>query len=274
MTHNIRDFRNAGGGGSGSEPEKSNASFYACVVAIPLIAAIAGVGYKPLMELRANNVAAVEQAELDMEARRRAENPLYALMNAPTNEEGLIDSNDIFGTGASTANRKTSRNPYDKKPMTADQYLTRLDAKAYGFSPLDMETLKYARASRALSSCGHRDMLKFYVNQNKRAYDTLQAKQEAAKDAKRAQRAAHAQKLELPKIENKTQALAFVASGGVGRHQEASMNMFAGLGGLMAEEGKHKITRRKFYSNKRDCSRAKTIVQSGAMNVKTNVRLR
>ena len=273
MTNNIRDFRNAGGDSS-PDSEKSNTSFYACVIAIPLIAAIAGVAYKPLMELRSKNVAAVQQAELDMEARRRAENPLYALMNAPTNEDGLIDSNDIFGTGGSTTSRKANRNPYADKPMTVDQYLTRLDAKADGFSPIAMETLKYERASRALSSCGQRDMLKFYVNQNKRAYDSLKAKQDASKDAKRAQRVAQAEKLELPKIENKTQALAFVASGGVGRHQEASMNMFAGLGGLMAEEGKHKITRRKFYSNKRDCSRAKTIVQSGAMTVKTNIRLR
>ena len=54
MSQNIRDFRNAGVQSS-DEAESSNKSFYALVLAIPVIAVAAGLGYKPLMEMRGQN---------------------------------------------------------------------------------------------------------------------------------------------------------------------------------------------------------------------------
>lgn len=275
MSNNIRDFKNMGVSAEESGAEKSNTLFYACVVAIPLIAVAAGLGYKPLMELRSKNVAAVQQAELDLDARRRAENPLYALMNAPKNADGLIDLNKpLFGGGSGSSSSKKSRNPYAKKSMTAKEFLTRLDAKAIGFSSLELETLKYERATSAMSFCRHSDLRKFYVRQNETAYNSLKAKQNAAKDVRRAERTAQAEKLKIPKIENKTQALAFVASGGVARHQENAMGMMMGLDGMMGDLEKSEITRRRQRFNEKGCMQVRTLIQSGSMTVKTNVKLK
>jgi len=278
MSNNIRDFRNAGSANTSAEGEKSNTGFYAMVIAIPVIAALAGVGYKPLMELRGKNVAAVAQAEADMEAKRRAENPMYALLNQPTNADGLIDSSKplSFGKPVSpdvAAARKAVRD-YARRSLTAKEFLGRVDAKAAGFNPLEMELLKHKRASWALKTCSHSDLSKFYLSQNKAAYDVLKAKQDAIRDARSDAYQANAEKLEIPKIENKTQAIAFVATGGAAKHQQNSMAMMAGMADVLGSSSNNKISSRRQRFNKTGCMQVRTIIQSGKMRIKPNVRLK
>lgn len=52
----IRDFRNSEASDEEAAAEKSNRAFYSYVMAIPVIAAHAGLGYKPLMYFRTVNV--------------------------------------------------------------------------------------------------------------------------------------------------------------------------------------------------------------------------
>lgn len=279
---NIRDFRNAGAPEAGSDAEKSNRAFYAFVIAIPIIAVIAGLGYEPVMEFRGKNIAAVQQAELDVEARRRADNPLYALMNAPKNADGLIDSNTLFSSGRAPSPEVKARRDIMKRALNPQEFLSRVDAKAYSFSDLQMETLKYDRATWALSTCGHTDMRAFYIRQNKAQYEKLQAILDEAKAAKavktNAKQEKQAKKAEkhfdqMKNIETKSQALAFVASGGAGRHMDA-IGGFGAMSSMMGDAASYKIRNRKQRFGKRDCSRVRTIVQSGTMKIKPNVRLK
>ena len=278
MSNNIRDFRNAGAAGNSVGEEKSNTGFMALVIAIPVIAVAAGLGYKPLMEMRGKNVAAIQQAEADLDAKRRAENPLYALMNAPKNEDGLIDLNKPLNLGnkpsPEVAAAKKAVSDYAKRPLNAREFLSRVDAKAAGFSPAEMEMLKYTRANWALSTCRHSDLRKFYQKKNERAYNVLKAKQDEARDAQRDAMQADYKKLEIPKIENKTQALAFVASGGVKRHQEAAFGAMSNMTNLLGDVSHSKIRQRRQRFNKTGCMQVRTIIQSGTMTVKTNVRLK
>lgn len=273
---NIRDFRNAGVSEEDVAAEKSNRTFYMCVIAIPVIAAVAGLGYKPLMDLRGNNVQAAHQAQLDMEARRRAENPLYALMNGPKNEDGLIDANVAinFGGNNGPSPEAKARNEYAKRALNAHEFLNRVDAKAHGFSPLEMETLKYTRTVWALTTCKHSDLRAFYKRSNESKYEKLKTKSDEARNAEREERMAKVDQLELPKVENTAQAMAFVATGGVARHQEAAMNTFAGLASMTSDMEKSAVRTRRQRFNKTGCMNVRTIVQSGTMNVKTNTRLR
>ena len=279
MSQNIRDFRNAGVQSS-DEAESSNKGFYALVLAIPVIAVAAGLGYKPLMELRGQNVAAVQQAEADMEAKRRAENPLYALMNQPKNENGLIDPNAPINFGSRStvspevaAARKAVKD-YAKRPLTAKEFLGLVDAKAAGFSPLQLETLKYTRSTWALSTCGHRDMRAFYQRQNEANYTKLDNIRKEQRDAAREARTASYQGLEINKIETKAQAMAFVASGGVNRHMESVGAMFSGIDSELSGMGSASIRVRRQRFSKTGCMQVRTIVQSGVMRVKPNVRLK
>jgi hypothetical protein len=265
---NIRDFRRAGAAPETGASKKSNRGFYICVFAIPVFAAMAGLSYKPLMALRGQNVAAVPQADADMEAKRRAENPLYALRQDMKNSDGLIDSNKMFGTRAPTSEAQKMRNEYARRGLNAREFLNRVDAKVSGFSPLEMEVLKFERAAWAMTTCEHRDLRAFYIRQNKPLYERLKAKQNTRLQASRDARAAKMEKLDLPKVENKTQALAFVATGGAARHQANAMNMMAGLSSLTADSGKHKVKSRRQRFGKRGCSNVRTIVQSGVMRVK------
>ena len=84
---NIRDFRNAGASNDG-QGEQSNRAFYSCVIAIPIIAVVAGLAYKPMMEFRGKSVAAAEQAELAMEAKRRAESPCLLYTSPSPRDRG------------------------------------------------------------------------------------------------------------------------------------------------------------------------------------------
>lgn len=279
MSHeyNIRDFRNAGAASENTGDKKSNRTFYACVAAIPIIAVVGGLGYKPLMEYRGQNIAAVQQAEIDMEAKRRAENPLYALMNAPKNEDGLIDSNTMFSSGRPQSPEAKQRAEIMKRALTPHEYLNRVDAKAHGFSDLQMEILKFERVARALTTCKHRDLKSFYIRQNKAQYEKLKAARDKVRAAKSASQAKQAEKAEahfdqMRNIETKSQALAFVASGGAGRHMDA-IGGFGALSDIGGGAASHTIRRRKQGFNTRGCAQIRTIVQSGAMRIKPNVRL-
>ena len=283
MSNNIRDFRNSGstrnsGGYTAAGAEKSNSAFHALVVAIPVLAVLAGLGYKPLMKMRGNNVAAAEQAEADLEAKRRAENPLYALMNQPKNADGLIDSSAPLNLGNKASPKmsaaKKAVSDYEKRALNAREFLNRVDAKAAGFSPLEMETLKYTRASWALSTCRHYDLRKFYLTKNKRAYTLLKTKQSEVRKSQLTAQNDKVANLKMPKIENQAQALAFVASGGAKRHQEATFGAFASVEGIISGAGKSKIKKRRQRFNKTGCMQVRTIIQSGTMTVKTNVRLK
>ena len=163
---------------------------------------------------------------------------------------------------------------YAKRPLNAREFLKLVDAKAAGFSPLEMEMLKYTRANWALSTCRHSDLRKFYQKKNERAYTALKAKRDEARDTQHEAMQAEYKKLEIPKIENKTQALAFVASGGIKRHQEATFGAMSGLTGMLGDQNKYKILSRKQRFNKTGCMQVRTIVQSGTMTVKKNVRLK
>ena len=282
MSNNIRDFRNASTGTSGSDTEKSNRTFYTCVIAIPLIAAMAGLGYKPLMEFRGKNVAAVQQAELDMEAKRRAENPLYALKQDMKSSDGLIDLNS-YGTSASGPSPEVkARNEYANRSLNATEFLTRVDAKLSNFTPLEMEILKYERAAWALTTCDHRDLRAFYWRQNKQTYERLKGIQSQAKtvksDKRSVEQVAQAKKAkkhfkQLKNIETTGQAMAFVASGGIDRHMDA-IGGFGSISNIIGDSAKYKIQNRRQRFNTRGCSQVRTIVQSGSMRVKPNVRLK
>lgn len=264
---NIRDFRNAGVAEASDNAEKSNRAFYSFVIAIPVIAVVAGLGYKPLMNLRGNNLAAAEASHAEYEEERRANNPMYAMMSN-VNSDGLIDLNPKPPTGAAKTRKDLAR-----RALNADEFLNRIDAKASNFSPLEMETLKYTRATWALTTCGHKDLQTYYMRTNTPKYEKLKAIADAAQTERRDARMAQAEKLEIPKIENKTQALAFVASGGVGRHQKNAMNMMSDMSSIMGDSGKFNIKSRRQRFNKKGCMRVRTIVQSGSLNVKTNIRL-
>jgi hypothetical protein len=283
--YNIRDFRNAGlSSEDAAASDKSNRIFNICVIAIPVLAAVAGLGYKPVMDLRVKNVAAVQQAELDMESRRRAENPIYALKQDLKNSDGLIDPNVPLNLGGQ---RKLSpaakaRNDFAKRPLNAQEFLSRVDAKAHDFSPLEMETLKFERATWALTTCGHTELRAFYIRQNRPQYEKLDALSKEAKEADAAVRHAAMEKQlkksekhfkQLGSIETKGQALAFVASGGAGRHMDA-IGGFGGMSNLMGDMGAHNVRKRRQRFNKRNCMQVRTIVQSGTMRVKPNARLR
>ena len=112
------------------------------------------------------------------------------------------------------------------------------------------------------------------MTKNKSAYELLKGKQDAAKGVRSAAQQVEIEKLKIPKIENKTQALGFVASGGIARHQKNSMAMMSGLSGMIGDSAKYKVSHRKQRFNKTGCMKVRTIIQSGAMNVKTNVRLK
>lgn len=277
-TNNIRDFRNAGATENSGGAETSNKGFYALVLAIPVIAVVAGLGYKPMMEMRGKNVAAVQQAEADLEAKRRAENPMYALMNGPKNADGLIDPNVPISFGGTpspeAAAAKKAVSDYAKRALNAQEFLSRVDAKAAGFTPFEMELLKHKRADWALTTCGHSDLRKFYLNQNKAAYSKLKAIQDTARAAKNEALQAKIEKNKMPKIENKKQALAFVASGGAASHQANSIGIMTGLSDMLGSAENSKISYRKQRFNKTGCMQVRTIIQSGSMNVKTNVRLK
>lgn len=266
---NIRDFRNAGETEDAANAEKSNRAFYSLVIAIPIIAVVAGLGYKPLMGLRGNNVAAAQVAQAEYEEERRANNPMYALMNGQKNADGLIDLN------VNISSRTTkSRDDYSRRSLNAHEFMNRVDAKASNFSLLEMETLKYTRTQWALSTCSYSDLRAFYTRSNKTKYEKLKAFADTARSERQDAQMAQVEQLEIPQIENKTQALAFVASGGVGRHQKNAMNMMSGMSGMMADSGKYKIKSRRQRFNPKGCMQVRTIVQSGTMNVKTNIRLK
>lgn len=280
MSHeyNIRDFRNAGSAGENAGDKKSSRTFYACMAAIPIIAVVAGLSYKPLMERRGQNIAAVQQAELEMEAQRRAENPLYALMNAPKNEDGLIDSNTVFTSTRTPSPEAKLRRDIVKRALTPQEYLGRVDAKAHNFSELQMETLKYERVVRALTTCRHHDLKSFYMRQNKAQYQKLQAVLSEVKTAKSAKQAKQTEKAQahfnqMKNIETKGQALAFVASGGAARHMDA-IGGFGALSSLAGDAALHKIRKRQQGFNSRGCAQIRTIVQSGTMRIKPDVRLK
>jgi len=274
--YNIRDFRNAGlTSEDAAASEKSNRRFYMSVLAIPVIAGLVGLGYKPAMEIRGKSVAAVQQAELNMEAQRRADNPLYALMNGPKNAEGLIDPNANLRSGNTALSADRQRqNEFANRALNPNEFLNRVDAKAAGFSPLEMETLKYDRAVWAMQTCGHSDLRKFYVRQNETQYEKLKTIKNNAKDAKRAKQAEKSEKHfdQMQKIETKGQALAFVASGGAGRHMEA-IGGFGSMSNMIGDMESQKIRSRRQRFNQRGCSEVRTIVQSGALKINPNVRL-
>ena len=279
---NIRDFRNARQSEDDNVAEKSNRLFYSCVIAIPVIAALAGLGYKPLMDMRGKSVAAAHVTQADYEAERRANDPLYALMNPQKNANGLIDPNTMFGSGRAPSPEAKARRDIMKRALTPQEFLNRVDAKAHGFSELRMETLKYDRVTSALSTCGYADLRNFYIRQNKAQYEKLQAVLDEAKAAKAAIRTAKLEKQakkaekhfnEMKNIETKGQALAFVASGGAGRHMDA-VGGFSAMSGMMGDGASYKIRNRKQRYGKRDCSRVRTIIQSGTMKIKPNVRLK
>lgn len=264
---NIRDFRNAGTPEATDDAEKSNRAFYSFVIAIPVIAVVAGLGYKPLMNLRGDNLAAAESAHAEYEQERRDKNPLYAMMSN-VNSDGLIDLNSKPLTGAAKTRKDLSR-----RALSPDEFLNRVDAEAHNFSPLEMETLKYTRTNEALYKCRHKDLQTYYLRSNGTKYEKLKALADKAQTERRDAQIAQVDKLEIPEIENKTQALAFVASGGVGRHQKNAMNMMSGMSGLLADSEKNALKNRKPRFNQKQCMRVRTIVQSGSMNVKTNIRL-
>ena len=272
---NIRDFRNSGAAEAHASTEKSNRTFYTCVIAIPVIAAFAGLGYKPLMNLRGNNVVAAQTAQAQYEEERRANDPLYALMSDMRSDE-LIDSSRLLSSPGtqSSSSGANARNDFSKRALNAHEFLNRVDAKAHGFSPLEMETLKYTRTIWALSTCKHIDLRGFYMRSNETKYEKLTAKANEARNARHEDRMAQVKKLELPKVENKAQALAFVATGGVAKHQEAAMGTFAGLASMNADMEKGAVRQRRQRFNKTGCMNVRTIVQSGVMNVKANTRLR
>ena len=256
---NIRDFR------SSAEPEKkSDGKFWTLVIALPVAAAVAGFGYQPMMKLRNGNVDAMVKTQQVAEQNFRVENPGLALLSDMRSDK-IIDSSVLIS--GSSSNR-AAQNPYKNKSMNADEFLKMADAKAQGFTPQDLETLKYKRASWALRSCGHTDLRTFYLRQNEKKYNRLKDAEAQAKLAKAEKLDGTASALALPDIENKTQALAFVASGGVRRHQEASMNAFAGLAGLGADSEKYAIRSRRQRFNKKGCLRVRAIVQSGSMHLK------
>ena len=278
---NIRDFRNAGATNAG-QTEQSNGVFYSCVIAIPIIAVFAGLAYKPMMEFRGKNVAAAEQAELDLEAKRRAESPLYALMNPEKNTDGLIDSNIMFGSNAGSSPEAKMRKEYAKRPLNADEFLNRVDAKLSNFSPLELETLKYKRTTWALTTCRHNDLKDFYIRQNKAQYEKLQAVLDEAKAVKTAKTAAKIEQQakkadkhfnQMKNIKTQGQALAFVASGGAGRHMDA-IGGFGSMASMIEDAGSYKIRNRKQRFNSRGCAQVRTIVQNGNMRIKPNVRLK
>lgn len=285
--YNIRDFRNAGlSAEDAAASDKSNKLFNLCVVAIPVIAALAGLGYKPLMELRVKNVAAVQQAEVDMEARRRAENPFYNLtqsMKDAENEDGLIDSSTFTLSGSAPSAESIRRNQYANRALTAKEFLSFIDAKAYGFTPIELETLKFERAVWAMTTCDHYDLIDFYTNQNKRAYDKVMSVQEDAKAAKAQIQAAKVSKEvakaekhfdQMRNIETTGQALAFVASGGAGRHMDAVTGSFGSMSTMLGDRGARKIRNRRQRFGKRGCSTVRTKIHSGELRVKTNVPLK
>lgn len=265
---NIRDFRNAGQSEAEVEAEKSNRTFYSCVIAIPVIAAIAGLGYKPLMQLRVNNVQAAEVAQAEYEAERRAKDPRYALIS------NLNSGKSINLNGSSLSAETKARNSYARRALNAREFLHRVDAKAYGFSAIEMETLKFTRTQWALTTCGHADLQRYYTRSNKSKYEALRAKTDAARQARMNERKAIRDDLALPKIENKAQAMAFVASGGVARHQKASMNAMAGMASMGASMEKQSVKRRRQQFNQKGCMKVRQIVQGGAMNLKSNLNLR
>ena len=278
----IRDFRNAGKAEEGVTAEKSNRGFYTLVISIPVFAALAGLGYKPLMNLRGNNLDAAQTAQAEYEAERRANNPLYALRNPKKNADGLIDPNTMFGTGGAPSPEAKARRDIMKRALSPEEFLNRVDAKLHGFSELRMETLKYERVMSALSTCGYADLRNFYIRQNKAQYEKLQAVLDEAKAARSAIRAVeqekHAKKAEkhfnqMKNIETKGQALAFVASGGAGRHMDA-VGGFSAMSGMMGDGVSYKIRKRKQGYGKRGCSRVRTIIQSGTMKIKPNVGLK
>lgn len=277
---NIRDFRNAGNSND-TEAEQSNRVFYSCLFAIPVIAVVAGLAYKPIMKLRGKNLAAAEQAEAQIEAKRRAENPLYALKTAPRNEDGLIDSNTMFSSNAGPSPKSKLRDEYSRRALNANEFLNRADAKMSNFTPLELETLKYTRTTWALTTCSHGDLRSFYIRQNEAQYKKLQAILDKAEETKKvkavAQQKKQAEKAEkhfnqMGDIKTQGQAIAFVASGGARRHMDA-VGGFSSMTAMMGDAGKYKIKNRKQRFNQRGCSQVRTIVQSGTMRVKPNVKL-
>jgi len=263
----IRDFRNARQTEGQEKTEKSSRGFYSCVIAIPIIAALAGLGYKPIMDMRGKNIVAAQMAQAQVEEQRRADNPLYALKSDMKSGK-LIDLNPKPLSAEAKAKADFARRALGPK-----EFLGRVDAKAHGFGALEMETLKYTRTQWALTTCGHSDLLGFYMRSNKTKYEKLKAISDDARTVRQEKQMDQIAIPDLPKVENKTQALAFVAGGGAARHQRAAMGTFAGLAGMAGDMEKSKVRQRKQRFNKKGCQQVRTIVQSGTMNIQSKIRL-
>ena len=265
---NIRDFRNAAQTQENITAERNNRTFYACVLAIPVVAALAGLGYKPLMQMRTGNVQATQLAQAEYEAERRAANPLYAL-TADAKSGELIDLNR-----KAPSLQSQRRNEYAKRALNAYEFLNRVDAKAHNFDALEMETLKYTRTQWALRTCNFPDLKNFYTRSNQAKYETLAAREKTARETRNTAQMAKIDQLKLPKIESQGQALAFIASGGIAKHQKASMDVMVGFANLTEDAEKIQVRQRRQKFNKTGCMNVRTIVQSGTMNLKTNRQLR
>jgi len=276
--------------------EKSSRAFGIAVVIIPVLAAVAGFAYGPVMEFRNSNSKAIYLAELETSdpnnpvvasdfakiakgqlegamAVRRMQN---SFVKDP--ETGLIDSNNPFGKPQNKVETEASkyRKKIKREGLPVKDYITVVDAKYAGFSPDDMKHLKYKRVSSALGACGYSDLRKFYENQNRLKFEKIDNVKQAAKDAKMKEAMASAEianekmkksREEMSKIKTKGDAMKFIASGGGRRHAESSAQMFAGLGGMLSEGGSLEVTKRRQKHSQKQCMMIRTMVQGGKLNL-------
>lgn len=275
--------------------EKSSRAFGIAVVIIPVLAAVAGFAYGPVMEFRNSNSKAIF-AELETSdpnnpvtagdfaniAKGQFENAMAVkrLQNSFVKdpETGLIDSNNPFGTNQNKVESEASkyRKKIKREGLPVKDYITGVDAKYAGFSPDDIKHLKYKRVKSALSSCGYSDLRRFYENQNRSKFEKIDNVKQAAKDAQRKEAYAAAEEAsaamkksqeEMSKVKTKGDAMKFIASGGGRRHAERSNQMMAGLGGMLAQSGSYEVTQRRQKHSQKQCMMIRTMAQSGKLNL-------
>jgi len=292
---NIREMR-AHYQAESVDEEKSSHLFGLAVVLIPVFAAVAGFAYKPIMDFRNSNSQAIYFVELETsdpnnpvttsDFAKIAKGQFQGAMAAKRMQDsfvvdpktGLIDSSNPFGNNQNKVESEASkyRKKIKREGLPVKDYITGVDAKYAGFSSDDIKHLKYKRVSSALGSCGYSDLRKFYERQNSFKYEKINSAKEAANEVnrKKAQKALEeasasmkASQAEMSKIKTKGDAIKFIASGGGQRHANTSMQMFAGMGGMLSQGASYEVTERRQRHNQKQCMMIRTMVQSGQLNL-------
>ena len=134
---------------------------------------------------------------------------------------------------------------------------------AKGMTGSSAQLVRYRRTVGVLKQCGNGcgQMLSFYENQNRPKYDKLK-KRIAAKQKTTPSQDMAKSTAEMGNINNKKDAMKFIAGGGANRHMQSSMRMMGSMSSMFGEESyRGDLTAQ-------DCQRVKQKAQTAQLNIR------